>query len=136
MRSTTLLILILILSLLMTACATTRPSLDRQAIEDFIKVRQLQAVDSIRTESGDSFTDLNDWYLHYKTRRGDFLVRFGRTCWELRDNVVVADKRWESARLRARFDTIRGCRIAEIFALSEADVLELEQLGEAPGSRE
>ena len=37
--------------------------------------------------------------------------------------------------MRAKFDTIRGCRIAAIYALDEAEAAELKNIGEAPGSR-
>ena len=50
-------------------------------------------------------------------------------------SVVVADVRRENNTIRARFDTLRGCRIDKIFALTEADVAELKSLGEIAGSR-
>ena len=47
----------------------------------------------------------------------------------------MVDRRNDANTLRARFDTIRGCRIHRIFALNEGEVAELENIGEAPGSR-
>jgi hypothetical protein len=43
--------------------------------------------------------------------------------------------RHDSRYIHSRFDTIRGCRIDKIFALDEAAATEVENLGEAPGSR-
>jgi hypothetical protein len=120
---------------ILTACAAQALRLDKQAIDDFVAVRQLESVNSMRADSSDRWDELNDSYLLYRTRHGEFLVRFARPCGKLADKVVTADKRWESTRIRARFDTIRGCRIGEIFALREEDTLELNNLGESPGSR-
>ena len=65
-----------------------------------------------------------------------YLVEFARRCYELRDNTrIVPDQRWDASKIRARFDTIRGCRVAKIYALTEAEIAELENIGEAPGSR-
>jgi hypothetical protein len=120
------------LAALLAACATSKPELEQQAVDDFVAVRGLESVDSIRTESFDNWTDINEHYLIYSARRGEYLIRFARACWEIRDNVVVPDRRWDASHIQARFDTIRGCRIAEIFALTEADAIELRQLGDPP----
>jgi hypothetical protein len=59
-----------------------------------------------------------------------------RRCHELKDNTrITPDKRWDTNIVRAKFDTIRGCRIAAIYALDEAEAAELKNIGEAPGSR-
>lgn len=123
---------IIVMAALLAACATSKPQLDKQAVDDFVAVRGLESVDSMRTDSFDNWTDINEHYLIYSTRQGEYLVRFARACWEIRDNVVVPDRRWDTSRIQARFDTIRGCRIAEIFALKEADAIELRQLGDPP----
>jgi len=117
---------------LLAGCASDKLRIDKAAIDDFVAVRGLESVDSIRTDSSDGWTDVNDHYLIYTARRDQYLIRFSRACWQIRDNVVEADRRADFSRLRARFDTIRGCRIAEIFALSEQDATELRELGDAP----
>ena len=90
----------------------------------------------MRTGSSDGWTQIDDTFILYTARRDTYLVEFGRPCWELRDNTrITPDKRWDANSIRARFDTIRGCRIHSIFALDEAEVAELENIGEAPGSR-
>ena len=121
--------------LVSAACATARPDLDNEAIDDFIAVRQLEEVDSVRTDSTDGWTELNLNYVVYRTRRGEFLFEFARRCFELDERRVTPDTRWDSNVIRARFDTLRGCRIEKIFRLTEAEAEELRQLGEAPGSR-
>lgn len=107
-----------------------------QAVRDFIEVRQLEELDSLRSGSNDSWQQLDDdeRFILYEGRRETYLVEFVRRCYELNDNTrITADKRWDSNLIRARFDTLRGCRIAKIYALSEAEQAELENLGDAPG---
>lgn len=107
-----------------------------EAVVDFIEVRSLEEVDAISSGGNDGWTQLNLEYLLYEGRRDTYLVEFARPCYELRDNTrVTPDKRWDSNYIRARFDTIRGCRISRVFLLTEPEVAELENIGEAPGSR-
>ena len=84
----------------------------------------------------DSWKELGDYFVIYDAHRNSYLVEFVRACYELRDNTTITpDERWDTKWLRARFDTLRGCRIRKIYALTEADVVELGQIGESPGSR-
>jgi hypothetical protein len=107
-----------------------------EAVLDFIEVRDLEEVDAISSGTNDGWRELNLEYLLYEGRRDTYLVEFARPCYELRDQTrITPDKRWDSSYIRARFDTIRGCRIGRVFLLTEAEVAELENIGEAPGSR-
>lgn len=107
-----------------------------QAIRDFIGVRELQEVDKISTSFNDGWTELDQNFLLYKGRRGTHLVEFVRRCYELADNTrIVADERRSGSYIYARYDTIRGCRIHRIYALAEHEIVELESIGEAVGSR-
>ena len=117
----------------MSACATTQPEVDKASVEDFIAVRELPQLDRIRTDSTDGWYELNNYYVIYQTRRGDYLFQFSRRCWELDDQRVTPDKRWDAKTIRARFDTLRGCRIDNIYGLTETDSEELKRLGESPG---
>ena len=125
----------LALALVLAACVTTRPQVDKESVEDFVSVRGLEQVDSIRTNTSEGYYELNEHYVIFQTRRGDYLFEFARRCWELGERRVTADKRWDNNTIRARFDTLRGCRIARIYGLTDAEAEELKQLGEAPGSR-
>ena len=138
MRGTTL----VMVGALLTACAAQDEALQEstqdktQAVRDFVAVRDLEEVDKMATSSNDSWTTLDERFLLYEGRRTTHLVEFNRRCFELEDNSrIVADKRWDSSNIRPRFDTIRGCRIHRIYALTEDEVAELESIGEAPGSR-
>ena len=107
-----------------------------RAVEDFIDVRQLEETDRIVTGSSDGWTQLNEHYILYSGRRDTYLVEFTRRCHELNDNTrITPDRRWDNNYIRPKFDTIRGCRIARAFELSETELTELENIGEAPGSR-
>lgn len=128
--------MLMVLAALLAACATqTGPGPDREAVQDFVAVRGLEEVDEIRTDTSNSWEELNNYYLIYKARRAEYLVEFTRKCWELDEQRVIADKRWDARTIRARFDTIRGCRISKIYALTEGELIELRELGESPGSR-
>jgi len=127
---------------LLAACTgeDTKPAMSTQdvvqAVRGFVEVRELEELDLIATHSRDSWHSIDDYFLIYEGRRAKYLVDFGRRCHELSDNRrIVPDERWDSNKVRARFDTIRGCRIIKIYALTEAEAAELESIGEAPGSR-
>ncbi|MCH8058852.1 MAG: hypothetical protein IIA11_00190 [Proteobacteria bacterium] len=107
-----------------------------QAVRDFVAVRDLEELDKLRSSSNDSWQVIADEFIIYETRKAAYLVEFTRACYELEDRTrIVADIRRERNIIRSRFDTIRGCRIRKIFALTEAEAAELKQLGESPGSR-
>ena len=107
-----------------------------QAVRDFIELRELEEVEFMRSGTRDGWSVIDETFIIYSARKETFLVEFGRRCWELRDNTrITPDQRWDPNMIRARFDTIRGCRIARIYALTEAEIAELENIGEAPGSR-
>lgn len=130
---------IIVLAAAIAACASSgeRVSQDRvQAIRDLIVVRELNEVDKLRSTTNDSFDELDPRFVIYKgSRDKNYLIEFARPCHELREYPVVADTRYESNTIRARFDTLRGCRIDKMYEISEADIAELEQIGESPGSR-
>ena len=128
----------LLAAALLGACAAQdeRPSTQDvdQAVRDYIEVRDLEDLDTLRSGANDHWQRLSDHFILYTGRRDTYLVEFSRRCLELRDHTrITADERWDSNVVRARFDTIRGCRIAHIYALNEGEVRELENIGDAPG---
>ena len=125
-------------AMLLSGCATQERAVtqdEEQAIRDYILVRGLEEVDRMRSSNSDGWDELDEYFIIYDTRRNKYLVEFNRACYELNDSRVTPDLRREANTIRARSDTIRGCQIAKIFALTEADVAELKSMGEAPGSR-
>jgi hypothetical protein len=117
----------------LAACAS-RTVLDREAVADFVAARHLEEAPYISSDTSDGWESLNDYYLLYHNRRGEYLVEFASRCWDLSTNRVMPDTRWDSTRIEARYDTIRGCRIGNIYKLKEEEVAELRNLGKAPGS--
>ena len=120
------------------ACATDQAfqKEENQAVMDFIEVRGLQELDKLATSGRDGWEEISLSYLIYKSRREQYLIEFSRPCYELRDKTTITpDVRADPNYIRARFDTLRGCRISKIYALTEAEAEELSDIGEAPGSR-
>ncbi|MGB3727833.1 MAG: DUF6491 family protein [Thermodesulfobacteriota bacterium] len=123
---------------LLTACATKEDALTydtEQAVRDFIEVRQLEKTDKVRTQNDDQWQDIDQNFVLYLKRRDAYLFEFTRRCHELAEYPVVPDRRDSSNTIRAKFDTLRGCRIANIYPLTEDEVAELRDIGESPGSR-
>ena len=136
------LVTLLMATVVLAACATQDEAAKQssqdtaQAVRDFIEVRDLEELPKMASGSRDRWTDIEEEFLIYEGRRETYLVQFYRRCRELNDNTrIVADKRWDSNNIHARSDTIRGCQIEKIYALTEAEAAELESIGEAPGSR-
>lgn len=135
-------LLFLLTFMLLAGCAgqeeTDDPSTQDigQAVRDFIELRELEELDELRSGTNDGWSVLDETFILYSGRKDTYLVEFARRCWELQDHTrITPDQRWDSNTIRARFDTIRGCRIGKIYALTDAEVAELENIGEAPGSR-
>ena len=105
-----------------------------QAVRDFIEVRALEEADKIRVADRDGWTEMTPRFLIYYTRKDAYLFEFYRPCYELQDSTrIVADVRSEPNLVRARFDTLRGCRIDRIYPLTEAEAAELKDIGDSPG---
>ena len=136
-------ILILVALAMISACAAkdgtrkpTEEAIYNQAIRDFIEVRGLEDLDKIRTTERDGWKTLTESFVIYKSRRNRYLMEFARPCYEMRDNrEITPDYRAHTRVLQAKFDTLRGCRISHLYALTPAEAEELENIGEAPGSR-
>jgi len=136
-------IVVVVVMIALSACATkdnsqkqTVERIKNQAILDFIEVRGLQEADKIRSTERDGWDSVTMTYIIYKARRDRYLLEFSRPCYELRDNrEVTPDIRANPNVIRAKFDTLRGCRIARIFPMTQEEADELKNIGEAPGNR-
>ncbi len=123
--------------MVIAGCSSTsqRPQ-EVEAVRDFIAAADLKEVSEIRMSRQLSYTYLNDRFVLMPTRRGDYLVEFNRACWELRENRFtpeMVDVRDNQNILRARYDTLRGCRIDTMYEITEEQREELKDLGDAPG---
>ncbi len=111
---------------------------DSDAVDDFVAINELEKVDAARTTNSFDYGYLTDRYVVVTTRRSYYLVQLYGRCPELTDvNAdVQPDIRYEAKALRPGVDTIRGCRIKNIYEIDEAQAQELKQIGEAPGERQ
>jgi len=121
--------------MLMSACSSTPPVVvETQTVRDYVEVGELEDVKHIRVYNHDSWSYLTDDFVIYEGRADNFLLEFRRRCPELRDNSRIAgDHRYDHNRLRANEDTLRGCRIGKIYPLTDAQAIELRNLGKGPG---
>lgn len=129
---------LLITLIFLGACATQEDGLTydtEQAVRDFIEVRELETTDKVRTNNDDQWQDIDQNFVLYLKRRKAYLFEFARRCHELNEYPVVPDKRDSGNTIRAKFDTLRGCRIDKMYPLTEDEVEELRNIGESPGSR-
>jgi hypothetical protein len=120
--------------LLITACAATDSRQD-EALRDFISVEALQEEDQIRTSTRDEREILNENFIIYKARTQDYLVEFKAGCYDLVNDNIVADVRFDANLIRSNFDTINGCGIAQIYPLDERQSAELTELAEVTKQR-
>jgi hypothetical protein len=120
--------------MLVTACVATHSRQD-EAIRDFISVEALQEEDQIRTSNRDGREILNEDFIIYEARTQSYLIEFQGGCYDLVNDNVVADVRFDANHLRAKFDTINGCGIGHIYPLDERQSAELIELAEATKER-
>ena len=116
--------------LLVTACATT-DSRQEEAIRDFIAVEALQEENQIRTNTRDKREILTEDFIFYKARTQDYLIEFQSGCYDLVNDNIVADVRFDANVIRSKFDTINGCGIGQIYPLDERQSAELIEIAEA-----
>lgn len=118
----------------LSACATSSDQQITDAVADFIQVAELTPKASIRVRRGYNYTVISERYVTLKSQKDYYLAEFTRDCHELNDQLSVSpDYRYDTNTLHARFDTIRGCRIAELYPIEEWQAEELKDLGDAPG---
>jgi hypothetical protein len=128
---------------LLAACSSTSDevsvkrqsvTVETQTVQDYVEVGELEDVQYIRVYAQDSWSRLTDYFVIYEARNDSYLIEFRRRCRELQDNsAIVGDRRYDKNRLRVNEDTLRGCRIGKVYPLTDAQALELRNLGKGPG---
>jgi len=117
----------LIAGLFVVGCAANddkRPD----PVEDFIKVNELEETSEIRTFDRLDVRVLDDYYVIVESRRDYYLVHYSMRCGEGPWGRVTPDIRRDSNVIRAREDTLRGCRIDAIYRIDAAQAEELRQM--------
>ena len=86
-------IIYLLVMTLLAGCAAQedKPSTQdiTQAVIDFIEVRDLEPLESLKSGTSDSWRALGDSFVIYDGRRDEYLVQFVRRCHELKDNTRI-----------------------------------------------
>ena len=127
-------IAILFATVMLWGCATSSDTQVTDAVADFIQAAELAPKESIRTRRDLHHTAISERYAILKSHKDYHLVEFVRDCRELYEQFrVPPDYRHDTNVLHARFDTIRGCRIAKLYPIEEWQAEELKNLGDAPG---
>lgn len=125
-----------VVTTLVAGCAATTPGEHSKAmtvntaIEDFIAVEALAQTDVIRSMQELNYEVITDSYVIVSDRRASYLAKFRRRCVELYDSQVTPDIRRERHVLRAKTDSLRGCRIDSIYDVSDGQADELKSIGE------
>lgn len=104
---------------------------DDTAIDDFIEVNELAAVDVVRTRDQLVAREVNETFLIVSTRREDYLLEYFSRCTRRDDGRVEPDVRRDSRALYPGVDTFRGCRIKAIYELEPGQADELREIGRA-----
>jgi hypothetical protein len=106
----------------------------QETIEDYVIASQLQDVDLIRKTDRDSWQYVNDRYIIYRGRPNEYLIEFSHGCDSLDDNgrLPPIDIIHDHRNIRPT-DTIRGCIVDRIYAISSNQRRELRQLGQPAG---
>lgn len=122
-------------AVLLVGCAAQKESDVSSTIDDFVQVSALEEQDAVRTGGQFAYDYLTERYVILTTRKDKYLVEFHRRCYELKEQDVTPDIRRDRNVLRAREDTIRGCRIHRLYAIDEGHADELQSLGKALGDK-
>lgn len=128
---------IVVLAALLAGCANTAKEqgavAKNDAVEDYIAAAELPEVDMMRTTDQLRHKIITDRYIILTDRKNNHLITFSRRCRELRESVVTPDIRYDSNRLRSRFDTYRGCTIGAMYKINAGQAKELLDLGDDAG---
>lgn len=114
--------------LFLAACATTEEE-RVDPVKDFIEVAELPEVDAIEVREQPTSEAIDDKYEIVTTRRQVYLIEYTRRCSEdpfLRR--VEPDVRRDPRRIYAGSDTFRGCPIARLYTMTEAQAKELREM--------
>ena len=98
-----------------------------------------EPVPTIRYEEPLRWKALNSFFAIAETRNGPHLIEMSWECDDLHSNQIyadMADRRSKRGILRAKIDTLRGCRIENFYKLPEVEAVEREDDGTTQSDRQ
>ena len=123
---------------LLMGCASGEPEEDRrppggpgrasaEELREYIDNVQPDAVFVVYYKEPLRWKAINDYFAIMDTRDGPHLIELSWECKDLRNQSVyvdMADRRSKRSILRAKVDTLRGCRIENFYKLPEVERVE------------
>ncbi len=100
-----------------------------EELREYLDKVQPEAVHVVRFREPLRWKAVNDYFAIMETRDGPHLVELSWECKDLGSNQMfgdMADRRETRGILRARIDTLRGCRIENFSKLPEAGAVEVK----------
>lgn len=110
------------------ACVTVEDPPDVQAIRDLIAVGELQEVEKLRVAHTPNYRALNDFFVAVMVGEQPYLLEMRSRCRALRRSIMTSgdvDYRRDATYIRPNWDTVRGCEIANIYQISEENLIEI-----------
>lgn len=110
------------------ACVTVEDPPNVQAIRDLIAVGELQQVEKLRVAHTPNYRPLNDFFVAVMVGEQPYLLEMRSRCRALRRSITTSaevDYRRDATYIRPNWDTIRGCEIANIYQISEENLIEV-----------
>jgi hypothetical protein len=117
--------------LVLAGCITSEVRPEVEAVRDLIRLEQPDQVDQIRVLNQLHYQYVNDHYVSVTQGSRHYLVEFTSRCRALRRGEytpAMVDTRRDAKHISARWDTIRGCPIDRIYAVSAGQLLEIKQM--------
>lgn len=118
----------LAIAVLLTGCGSAPPVTPNvQAVHDFIAVSGFERTDQMRVDRRFNFSYVNDYFVSVSEGSRFYLIEFRTRCMNLRQQISspsMVDHRRDASYIRASWDTIRGCPIDKIYAISQAELEE------------
>ena len=127
------------------ACATAPDAAKEEpdpAVEEtyvYLDTVKPETVLSVRFTEPLRYDVVNVRFVYLDIDSGRYLVEMERDCRYLKSNAIftdMADRRSMRGRLRANIDTIRGCRIENIYELPPLPETPADEAGQIPPSPE
>ncbi len=110
------------------ACVTLDDPPNVQVIRDLISVGELQEVEKLRVAHTPNYRPLNDFFVAVMVGEQPYLLELRTRCRALRRSISTSaelDYRRDATYIRPNWDTIRGCEIANIYQISEENLIEV-----------